>query len=53
MQCTECGKEIVMVSKVNPQQHYNGKGIYFYCPYCQAKNYTETDSDDGGSNDSN
>jgi len=50
MECTECGKEIVRVSKENPRIHCNGKGTYLYCPSCQAKNYTESDSDNGGHN---
>ena len=49
MICLKCGEEVVE-SGQEPQ--YDSKGTYIYCPLCQAKNYTETDSDDGGSHHS-
>ena len=52
MLCVNCGKEVVKTGE-EEQIHYNGKGTYLHCQSCDAKNYTETDSDDGGSKSSN
>jgi NAD-dependent SIR2 family protein deacetylase len=41
MKCVKCKNEVTL--EEISQIHYDGEGVYYYCPSCEAKNYIEED----------